>query len=321
MSLSSGAMAQEEFVPSTISEEAAEFIRSVKPGETAPANTAEWQAAWEASANSGKLAAEEALELYPARIDKLSIAGADHLLLTPSTFSSTNEDRLVVYVHGGAHTLFSPESTLSSSLPAAHYLRAKVLVVRYPLAWQSPHPASRDLVVAVYKELLESYSPRRIAAYGDSAGGALLMSAVLKLRDDGVAMPAVLGLISPWADITKTGDSPTLLRGADPILDYDLNLKASAEIYATDQDMRDPSISPLYADFRKGFPPSYLSTGTRDLFLSHCSRLQRKLLDAGIENQLVVYEGMWHVFQGFQIPEANDAWRDMTAFIERHWAR
>ena len=188
-------------------------------------------------------------------------------------------------------------------------------------AWQSPHPAARDLVVAVYKELLESYSPRRIAAYGDSAGGALLMSAVLKLRDDGVATPAVLGLISPWADITKTGDSPTVLRGADPILDYDLNLKASAAIYATDQDMRDPSVSPLYADFRNGFPPSYISSGTRDLFLSHCSRLQRKLLDAGIENQLVVYEGMWHVFQGFPIPEADDAWRDMTAFIERHWAR
>ena len=57
------------------------------------------------------------------------------------------------------------------------------------------------------------------------------------------------------------------------------------------------------------------------MFLSHCARLQRKLIDAGVENQLVVYEGMWHVFQMFRIPEEHDAWRDMAAFFERHWAR
>ena len=85
--------------------------------------------------------------------------------------------------------------------------------------------------------------------------------------------------------------------------------------------MTNPSISPLYADFKKGFPPSYISTGTRDLFLSHCARLQRKLNDAGIENQLVVHEGMWHVFQGMRLPEEKDAWRDLTAFFERRWAR
>ena len=121
---------------------------------------------------------EEALKRYPAKTQKMSIAGADHLLVTPATYSSRNENRLVVYVHGGAHTLFSPESTLIFSAPAAHYLQAKVLAVRYPLAWQKPHPASRDRVVAVYKELLKSYAPRHIAMFGDSAGGGLLMSAV-----------------------------------------------------------------------------------------------------------------------------------------------
>ena len=169
--------------------------------------------------------------------------------------------------------MYSPDSTLGSSLPAAHYLQAKVLAVRYPLAWQKPHPASRDRVVAVYKELLKSYAPQRIAMYGDSAGGGLLMSAVLKLRDDGIPMPAVLGLLSPWADVTRTGDSISLLEGADPMIAYDLNLGASAKVYATGQNPKDPSISPVYADFRKGFPPSYISTGTRDLFLSHCARL------------------------------------------------
>ncbi len=95
-------------------------------------------------------------------------------------------------------------------------------------------------------------------------------------------------------------------------------------MYGKGQDLKDPSVSPIYADFNKGFPPSYISTGTRDLFLSNAVRVQRKLLDAGVVNQLVVYEGMWHVFQELPdptIPEARVAWRDMAAFFERHWGR
>ncbi len=319
--LAGQAIAQEKFVPSTISQEAAAIIKEVSPGKAAPSSAEEWQAAWAENEETSKSANDEALQKYPAKIKKLAIAGLEHLLITPSTYTADNEKRILVYIHGGAHTFYSPSSTLISSLPAAHYARTKVLAVRYPLAWQQPHPASRDLVVAVYQVLLNTYAPRRIAMYGDSAGGALLMSAVLKMREDGLPMPSALGLLSPWADVTKAGDSQTLLQGADPVLDYDLNLKASAEVYATEQDLKDPSISPLYADYKKGFPPSYISTGTRDLFLSHCARLQRKLIDAGIENQLVLHEGMWHVFQGFRVPEEKDAWLDLVAFLNRNWAR
>ena len=314
-------LAQEGMVPSTVSKEAAEIIRTVKPGSENATTKAEWQKLWEETENATKADSEEALKRYPAKLEKKTIAGVDHLLITPSTFSSANEGRLVVYTHGGSHTMYSPETTLGSSAAAAHYLRAKVLAVRYPLAWQKPHPASRDRVVAVYKELLKEYSPRRIAMYGDSAGGGLLMSAVLKLREDGVAMPAVLGLLSPWCDVTRTGDSMLLLEGADPMIAWDANLKASANVYAKGQSPKDPSISPIYAGFKRGFPPCYISTGTRDLFLSHCARLQRKLMDAGIENQLVVHEGMWHVFQMMRIPEERHAWRDMAAFFAHHWAR
>ena len=321
LSLAGVATAEQRVVPSTVSEEAAEIIRTVVPGDENPTTTAEWQALWNENQEAIQPMVDASRERFPATIKTVSIAGYDHLLITPSTFSAANEGRIVVYTHGGSHTMYSPESTLGSSLPAAHYLRAKVLAVRYPVAWKKPHPASRDVVVAVYKKLLESYSPRRIAMYGDSAGAALLMSTVLKIRDDGIAMPAVLGLLSPWADVARTGDSFLLLEGADPMIGYDLNLGASAKVYAAGQDLKDPSISPVYADFTRGFPPSYISTGTRDLFLSHCARLQRKLINAGVENQLVVYEGMWHVFQTFRIPEEHDAWRDMATFFERHWAR
>jgi acetyl esterase/lipase len=306
-------------VPSTVSKEAAALISSVRPENLSPKNLAEWQMAWEKSEKGLLPGIEIAKKLYPARVERHTIVDVDHLLITPDTFLPKNKDRVVVYIHGGAHTMGSPESSLGLSLPAAHHLRTKVIAVRYPLAWKSPHPASRDLVVSLYKELLKSHKPGDIAMFGDSAGGALVMSTVLKLRDDNIAMPAVLGLISPWADISKTGDSLSLLSKADILIDYDDNLAASAKLYASGQDMQNPSISPLYANFEQGFPPAFISSGTRDLFLSHCVRLQRKLIDSGIENQLVVYEGMWHVFQSFQIPEAGAAWRDMTTFIERYW--
>ncbi|MBT8128211.1 MAG: alpha/beta hydrolase [Gammaproteobacteria bacterium] len=312
---------QERFVPSTVSKEAAKLIRELEPDHLPAAIKEEWQATWKATEESFRALNARALEEYPAEIERRSIAEMEHLLLIPSSYDPVNAGRILVYVHGGAHTVSSPESTLMSSLAAAHFTRTKVLAVRYPLAWQKPHPASRDVIVAVYQTLLEDHLPRQIAMYGDSAGGAALMSAVLRIRDQGLPMPAALGLLSPWADVTNAGDSQALLQDADVTLDYEGNLKASAELYAAGKDLRDPSVSPLYADFRKGFPPAYISTGTRDMFLSHCARLQRKLIDAGIENELVVHEGMWHVFQVYPVPEARDAWRDMAAFLERHWAR
>ncbi len=320
--------AEGKFVPSTVSEAAQEWIRAITPG-TEPAIRYEdpkevWQEAWEENEVSWDEATAAAKELYPATIETISVANSDHLLITPGSYDTENDNRILVYVHGGAHTFFSPESTLVASLPGAHFSRTKLISVRYPLAWQKAHPASRDRVVSVYTELLNDYAPQHIAMYGDSAGGGALMSAVLKIRDDGLPMPAVLGLISPWTDITKTGDSYTLNAGADLILHYEGNLVDSARTYGRDQDLKDPSISPIYADFNKGFPPSYISSGTRDLFLSNAARLQRKLLDAGIVNRLVVYEGMWHVFQELpdpKLPEARAAWRDMAAFFGWHWGR
>jgi monoterpene epsilon-lactone hydrolase len=315
------ASAKSKFIPSTVSK-AAEAILKTKPAVLLPKNKREWRKAWEASLAGADETRQRLLKSFPATIEEVTIAGGKHLLITPKSLDPGTKKRILVYTHGGAHTLYSPESSLAYTLRAGHITRARVLSVRYPLAWQKPHPASRDVVVAVYKELLKTTNSRHIAMFGDSAGGALVMSAVLHFRDLGLPMPAVLGLISPWADVTKTGDSVTRNGGgADPVIDYEANLAASAKAYGAKQNLRDPSISPIYADFTKGFPPSYISTGTRDLFLSHCARLQRKLTDAGVENRLMLHEGMWHVFQSFDLPEALPAYLDMAAFFEQHWAR
>ena len=318
--------AEQKVVPSTISEQAKNYIKDNEAAPLNPTTLEEWQKASGALVKAGKLTSDgkRILKLWPADLELKSIDGAQHLLATPKSVDSTNDKRIIVYAHGGAYVSGRPEDQLGSIAVLANLMRVRVLGLRYPLAWKAPHPAARDRMVAVYKELLKSYNPQHIAMSGDSAGGGLVMSAVLKIRDDGFPMPAVLGLVSPWADVSKTGDSMSVASGHDPLIDYDKNLAAAAKLYAGKKDLQDPGVSPIYADFSKGFPPTYISSGTRDLFLSHAARLQRKLTDAGVVNSLHVYEGMWHVFQIAPdpvLPEAKPAWRDMAAFFEHHWAR
>lgn len=321
VSASAQPSAKPKFIPSTVSKEAQEMLKG-EPPVLVPKSKREWQKAWKGSLAGADEARRTLLKAFPATVEGSVLAGGEHLLITPKSLDPDTKSRILVYIHGGAHTLYSPGSTLAVALRAAHFTRARGLSVRYPLAWQKPHPATRDVAVSVYKELLKSTKSRHIAMFGDSAGGALVMSTVLRVRDLGLPMPAVLGLIFPWADVTKTGDSLTRNgRGDDPLLDYEATLAASAKIYGAKQNLKDPSVSPIYADFTKGFPPSYISTGTRDLFLSHCARLQRKLTDAGIENRLMLHEGMWHVFQSFDLPETPAAYRGMATFFEQRWAR
>lgn len=241
--------------PTTVSEQAREFITGSEAQALNPKTVEEWQKAAGVLVPPGELTAdgERELKTYPAELELKNIAGAQHLLVTPASFDPVNEKRLVVYAHGGAYTLGRPEDQMAAVAALAHHMRARVLAIRYPLAWKAPHPAARDVLVAVYRELLKTTTSRHIAMSGDSAGGGLVMSAVLKIRDDGLPMPAVLGLISPWADASKTGDSMTVHDGHDPLISYDRNLAISARLYAGDKDLRDPSVSPIYADFSKGF--------------------------------------------------------------------
>lgn len=319
-SVQSVEMGNRQCPPSTVSSAAIDIIQSLSAEPLSPQNKDEWQATWEAYEQEFLESVKLTRQHIPATIETKTIAGTEHLLVTPKNISRKNENRIAVYFHGGAFTLGSPESSLSVSLIAAHNLNARVLTVRYPMAWERPHPAQRDASVAVYKELLQSYVAKNIVFFGDSAGGSLAASTVLELRSEQIELPAAVGLFSPWADLTKTGDSLNLLSGADILIDYDINLTAAAELFSQNQDMKNPSISPVYADYHQGFPPTFISSGTRDLFLSHCVRLQRKLIDNNIDNQLIIYEGMWHVFQAFDIPEADIAWQDFTKFIEKHWA-
>jgi acetyl esterase/lipase len=157
--------------------------------------------------------------------------------------------------------------------------------------------------------------------YGDSAGGGLAAAATLKLRDAGGVMPGALVLWAPWSDVTETGDTYHTLRGDDPKLVYEGNLEHCANAYANPSDHKHAHVSPVYGDYSKGFPPTLIQVGTKDILLSCAVRQYQAIQTAGGDATLDVYEGMPHVFQPAlpESPESKQAMKRVQAFLEAQW--
>ena len=157
----------------------------------------------------------------------------------------------------------------------AGFGRFKVLSVDYRRPPEFPYPAALDDSVAVWKGALKMADPRRMAIFGTSAGGALTLSTVLRAKQEKLPLPAAIAPGTPMSDLTRTGDSFHTNHMVDNVLvAADGRCDAMARLYANGHDLKDPMLSPVYGDF-KGFPPTLLTTGTRDLLLSNTVRVHR----------------------------------------------
>ena len=155
-----------------------------------------------------------------------------------------------------------------------------------------------DTIANTVRGLLEEHAAKTIGLGGTSAGGGLALASVQRLKELGLDLPGALWAGTPWSDLTKTGDSQYTNEGIDrSLVAYEGVLETCARLYAGGQDLKMPLLSPVYGSF-DGFPPTYLVTGTRDLFLSDTVRVHRKLRSAGVVADLNVYEGMSHGIRG-----------------------
>jgi len=239
--------------------------------------------------------------------------------VVPKARKSAADVKAIMYLFGGGYVSGSPWEGLTISGPLAHSLGIDVWAVDYPLAPENPYPAALEASLQVYVYLCGLYGADNIAICGDSAGGNLSLATVSRAVGDGMLPPAAMALFSPWSDLTDNGDSIRTLEGIDPDLDYDSYLSRAAAAYAGEHDLADPEISPLYAECFENFPPTIISTGTRDLFLSNCTRLHLVLKRAGIPAVLNVWEGMWHDFEFYpNIPEGQESLADMAGFLAAH---
>ena len=259
-------------------------------------------------------------ERLAVSIEHSEIEGVKVQSVTPAKVDPSHEDHLFVYVHGGAYILNRGDAGLMEAMLIASRANIRVLSIDYRMPPEHPFPAGLDDVVRVYQHLLGQRPARSMALGGTSAGGGCILAAVHRLIQLGVDVPAALYAGTPWTDLTKTGDSYFTNEGIDRLLiTYDGLLEAAAAMYAGKHDMKDPLISPIYGEF-EGFPPTFLITGTRDLFLSNTARTHVKLRAAGAISDILVFEGVSHGDYAFEAesPESQLAYAELKAFLSQH---
>ena len=244
-----------------------------------------------------------------------TIGGVRVLRITPPGY--TPRGRTLLYAHGGGYVLFSAQTSLTVPALMAVASGDQVISIDYTLAPRGNWQTATDQVIAVYRGVLANCQPGQIGLFGDSAGGGLVAGAVLKMRDQQVPLPGALYLLSPWSDITATGDSYTTLATVDPTLNAE-SLEWGANAYAAPVDQKNPYVSPVYGDYSQPFPPTLIQGGTREIFLSHAVRHYQAIRAGGHVAVLDLYEGMPHVFQALapNIPETATSMKRAAKFLD-----
>jgi epsilon-lactone hydrolase len=251
-----------------------------------------------------------------ADVEEIDLDGVRVYLITPHDLPR-DDRRAVLEIHGGAFITGGGESCRIMGLRAVGLSRVRTWAVDYRMPPDHPYPAPLDDCVTVYRALLRDHRPDEIIVRGGSAGGNLAAALILRARDEGLPLPAASVLMTPEVDLTESGDSFHTNLGLDNVLTE--SLMPANLLYAGKHDLTDPYLSPLFADFSKGFPPSMLTTGTRDLFLSNTVRLHRALRSAGVPADLHVVEGAGHAGFLSQAPEDEELDREIRTFIDAHW--
>lgn len=227
--------------------------------------------------------------------------------------------QVILYIHGGAFIACSAAThrPLVSRLTLASQTSA--LSICYRLAPEHPFPAALEDCLAAYRWLLaKGYEPGSIVIGGDSAGGNLTLATMLALRDAGEPLPAGAFCLSPVTDMVSTGGSRQTKLKDDPIFGDLEDPSRLVEAYWKGQDPHNPLISPMYADLR-GLPPLLFHVGEDEILLDDSVLFAERARAAGVDARVVVWPGMWHVFQAFFlfVPEAHESIRQIGEFVQK----
>lgn len=224
------------------------------------------------------------------------------------------QDRVILYVHGGAYILGSTETHLELTYRLAKAAKIQVHSVNYRLLPEHAYPACIDDVVAAYQYLVSAgFSPQHIAIAGDSAGGGITLTSAMRIRDAGLPAPGCLLCFSPWTDFTASGESVQTNAQWDSMVDARL-LPVLSQMVLND---RDPvAHSPLFANLAH-LPPLFVQCGTGEVLYDDSRRLVENYRKAGNSVTYDPWEGMTHVFEAFPtyVPEAIEAVERAGAFL------
>lgn len=226
-------------------------------------------------------------------------------------------EKVIFYTHGGGYGMGDLVSSRALAAPIAKKTGIRVFSFEYRLAPEYPFPAAFDDAKFAYEYLInQGYEAKNIIALGESAGGGLAVSNILRLIADGRETPSCLVAISPWSDLTTTGQTYLFNENKDPLL-RGKYLKRLADSYVGDDSPLNPFISPAFASYNKNFPPTLIQAGSHEVLLDDSKMLYEAMNEGSVEVEFEIYPKMWHVFHIWQIDESDKAITAIDEFIKR----
>lgn len=239
--------------------------------------------------------------------------------LMPKEMELLASKRVVLQLHGGGYVGAMRNAYRNF---AVAYSEAgggiPVLTIDYRVAPENPYPAALEDAFEAYRWLLEQeYEPKQIVLAGDSAGGGLALALCMYVRDKGMEVPGGIVAMSPWTDLTSSGESYVTNYEKDPLFGKTKESLIYNRDYVGMEDPKSPYISPAFGDFKE-FPPMLIQVGSYEMLLSDSQMVAKAAKQQGVKVRLSTYEGMFHVFQmGMQLmPESKEAWKEIGRFFE-----
>ncbi len=248
----------------------------------------------------------------PAEVARRSVsaAGVPCEWLVPH---DSPKDQVLLYLHGGGFVYGLTHLHLQMVAYLSKKMNVRALVVDYRLGPKHPYPAALDDCITAYHWLLkQGFEAQNIVVAGDSAGGNLTITTLMKLRDGGEPLVAAAACLSPAVDLSNNDGGPKAVH--DPLLPRRA-IRIYNTSYVADHDARDPLISPVYGDWH-GLPPLLVHAGEDELLRDDVIRIEKLARAAGVDVRVEVYPRMWHVWQLFlELPQARQSLSDIAQFL------
>lgn len=257
---------------------------------------------------------------FSARIESRTIGGVRVEEFLPA--GPADPERILINLHGGAFCSGAIYIGRLESIPMAHLGKFRVISVDYRQGYEHKYPAATEDVVAVYDELIKTYSPGKIGIYGGSAGGVLTGQVAAWLIEHDLPRPGAIGIFGAGASGEGDGDYFSAIGSGHAPEGRPMGRMTEADIgyFSTarrDDHVTNPNLAPL--EFRAKFPPTLIVTGTRAFDLSPALATHRALSQAGVEASLHVFDGLGHCFYyNAATPEGADAYETMICFFRKY---
>lgn len=258
---------------------------------------------------------KQAAEQFCRTVTEEWLGDIRYLRIEPKTSQKALSNKAGIYLFGGGFFSGSPEIDLLLSAPLAYELGFTLLSPEYRLAPEYPFPAGLNDCVAFYRDAVANFGAANIVLLGESAGANLALVTMLRARQEGIALPCAMALLSPATDQSGNSFNPDYLFQDDPSLSPHL-VNWVQQIYAPNMPVSDPFVSPHYAAYGSWCPPLLFTSGTRDVFQYQILKSAKKMGQASVDVTVHMWEGMWHVFEYYPtLPEATKSIKQIAKFL------